>query len=89
MNPNSCGCLSRRHFINHSTFALGALGLHWLLSRDGHAKPIDMEQRHYDTLPKQPHFQPRARAMISMFMQGGPSHIDLFDPKPEIGRAHV
>ena len=86
MNPNSCGCLSRRHFINHSAFGLGALGLTWLLNRDGHAKPIDMEQRHYDTLPKQPHYQPRARAMISMFMQGGPSHIDLFDPKPELDK---
>ena len=45
-----------------------------------------MEQRHFDVLPKQPHFQPRARAMISMFMQGGPSHIDLFDPKPELDK---
>ncbi len=86
MNPNSCGCLSRRHFLNHSAFALGALGLHWLLKSDGYGKPIDLEQQHFDMLPKQPHFQPRARAMISMFMQGGPSHIDLFDPKPELDR---
>ncbi len=46
----------------------------------------DLEPRHFDLLPKQPHFQPRAKAMISMFMQGGPSHIDLFDPKPELDK---
>ncbi|MEO6788613.1 MAG: DUF1501 domain-containing protein [Chthoniobacteraceae bacterium] len=87
MNTTSRGCLSRRHFLAHSGFSLGALGLTWLLGRDGLlAKPIDMEARHFDTLPKQPHFQPRARAMISMFMQGGPSHIDLFDPKPELDK---
>jgi len=87
MNTNSCGCLTRRHFLSTGGFGLGALGLTWLLNRDGLlAKPIDMEQRHFDVLPKQPHFQPRARAMISMFMQGGPSHIDLFDPKPELDK---
>ena len=33
--------------------------------------------------PRQPHFAPRARAMISLFMHGGPSHVDLLDPKPQ------
>src|SRR5947199_250595 len=32
--------------------------------------------------PQPPHFQPRAKAMISIFLNGGPSHIDLLDPKP-------
>jgi uncharacterized protein (DUF1501 family) len=38
----------------------------------------------FDLKPKPPHFAPRARAMISLFMHGGPSHVDLFDPKPEL-----
>jgi hypothetical protein len=85
MNTHTCGCLSRRHFIERNGFNLGALGLAWLLKRDGAlAKPIDLEAQHYDLLPKKPQFQPRARAMISMFMQGGPSQVDLFDPKPEL-----
>ncbi|MDP4585140.1 MAG: DUF1501 domain-containing protein, partial [Verrucomicrobiales bacterium] len=42
--------------------------------------------QHFDTLPKPPHGFGRAKSMISMFMQGGPSHIDLFDPKPELNR---
>lgn len=37
--------------------------------------------------PKTPHFQPRAKRVIFMFMQGGPSHLDTFDYKPELLRA--
>ncbi len=37
--------------------------------------------------PKAPHFQPRAKRVIFMFMQGGPSHLDTFDYKPELLRA--
>ena len=86
MNPNSIACRSRRHFLAQSSFGLGAISLMWLLKRDGLLAKPELEPRHFDLLPKQPHFQPRARAMISMFMQGGPSHIDLFDPKPELDK---
>ncbi len=89
MNTHSHGCLSRRHFLAGSGFNLGAVGLAWLLKQDGllaePAKP-ELEQHHYDLLPKKPQFPPRARAMISMFMQGGPSQVDLFDPKPELDK---
>jgi hypothetical protein len=83
---NPFGCSSRRHFLAANGFRLSALGLAWLLKQDGAfaddpIKP-DLEPRHFDLLPKPPKFKPRATAMISMFMQGGPSHIDLFDPKP-------
>ena len=36
--------------------------------------------------PKKPHFKARARSVIFLFMSGGPSHVDLFDPKPELVR---
>ena len=36
--------------------------------------------------PKPPHHKPTAKAVIWLFMEGGPSHIDLFDPKPELER---
>jgi hypothetical protein len=86
-NLTAAGCLSRRHFLAGTGFNLGALGLTWLLQQDGvFAKPTDVEAQHYDLLPKKPAYQPRARAMISMFMQGGPSQIDLFDPKPELDK---
>ena len=80
-------CFSRRHFLNSSAFNLGSLGLASLLKDDGllaavnPEKPL-LERVAYDTLPKKPHFEPRAKAMISLFMGGGPSHHDLFDHKP-------
>ncbi len=84
INPFS-GCFTRRHFMERSGFNLGAMGLAWLLKQDNLlAKPIDPSAEHFDLLPKKPQHQPRARAMISMFMQGGPSQVDLFDPKPEL-----
>jgi hypothetical protein len=85
---------SRRHFLAQSGFGLGSVALAWLLKEEGLlaepprsdlARP-ELEQKKFDLLPKKPHFAPRARAMISMFMQGGPSHIDLFDPKPELDK---
>lgn len=68
---------------------VGSLALAWLLEQDkllAAPERPELEPRHYDLTPKQPHFQPRARAMISLFMQGGPSHIDLLDPKPVMKR---
>ena len=38
--------------------------------------------------PLQPHFSPRAKSVIHLFMNGGPSQMDLFDPKPELNRLH-
>ena len=38
--------------------------------------------------PKSTHFAPRAKRIIWLFMHGGPSHVDLFDPKPDLVRLH-
>ncbi|HKB04918.1 MAG TPA: DUF1501 domain-containing protein, partial [Gemmataceae bacterium] len=81
--------LTRRDVLHSGTLGVGTVALAWLLDRDRllaePAKP-DLEPKHYDLTPKKPHFEPRARAMISLFMQGGPSHMDLFDPKPALAR---
>lgn len=42
----------------------------------------------FDTQPRQPHHQPRAKSVIHLFMNGGPSQMDLFDPKPELTKRH-
>ncbi len=42
----------------------------------------ELQQTSFDTKAKDPHFKASADAMISLWMQGGPSHLDLFDPKP-------
>lgn len=88
---------SRRHLLQSSSFGLGSLAAAWLLRQDGlfaDERPTSglskppLETPVYDLLPKQPPQSPRARAMISMFMMGGPSQIDLFDPKPELIKRH-
>jgi hypothetical protein len=82
--PHLC---SRRHFLHANGFGLGSIALAHLLRGDGllaaPVKPHGIgETPRYDLLPKTPHFEPRASAMISLFMMGGPSQMDLFDPKP-------
>jgi hypothetical protein len=42
----------------------------------------------YDLTPKKPHFKPKAKAVIQLFMQGGPSQVDLFDPKEKLTKFH-
>lgn len=42
----------------------------------------------FDLLPKSPHHASRAKAVIQLFMHGGPSHVDLLDPKPELTKYH-
>lgn len=84
-------CQSRRHFLGSNAFNLGALGLATLLNEDGLLAATGPEKPPlapvtYDTLPKQPHFEPKAKAMISLFMGGGPSHMDMFDPKPLLNK---
>ncbi|MFO0918351.1 MAG: DUF1501 domain-containing protein [Planctomycetaceae bacterium] len=82
---------SRRHFLAQSGFGLSTLALGYLLQQDARAaapKP-SLERPTYDLLPKQPPNEPQATAMISLFMQGGPSHIDMFEPKPELDKRHM
>ncbi|MEC8557239.1 MAG: DUF1501 domain-containing protein [Planctomycetota bacterium] len=79
---------SRRHFIEGS-YGAGLIALATLMrEQKAFADPTKLDQRSdatgYTTKPKLPHHPPRARAMISMVMQGGPSQIDLFDPKPAL-----
>lgn len=88
MVPNDSQQSARRHFLASSAFGLGGLALSWLLQREAEASPPkpQLEPQVFDTRPKTTDHPPRAKAMISLWMQGGPSHIDMFDPKPELNR---
>ncbi|QDV27548.1 hypothetical protein Q31a_59370 [Aureliella helgolandensis] len=81
MFPNT-----RREFLQQSGMGVGALALQWMLAQEtALAKPPVLKQQpHNDLHPRSPHFTPRAQAMISLFQHGGPSHMDLTDPKPEL-----
>ncbi len=78
---------NRRHFLATHAFGICSTALAWLLQQDAASaappKP-NLAPEHFDLKPKPPQHRPAAQAMISLWMQGGPSHIDLFDPKPEL-----
>jgi len=82
---------TRREFLTRSAFGIGAFALAHLLRRDNllaetPGKPG--ENLPADLMARGPHFVPKATAMISLFMHGGPSHLDLLDPKPELTKHH-
>lgn len=81
--------LTRRHFLGSSGLSLGGFALGWLLDQQrAQAKPTrpELGRPQFNLLPKPPQQPPRAKSMISLWMQGGPSQVDLFDPKPELQR---
>lgn len=81
--------LTRRELLNSTTLGVGGLALAWLLHEEGLlGAPIkpDLGPRAFDLKPKATHHKAKAKAMISLFMQGGPSHIDLTDPKPALNK---
>jgi hypothetical protein len=86
---NFCG-RTRREFLWQTGGGFGAAALAGMLSQDGFFanSARAAEQAAANPLaPKPPHFAPKAKSVIFLFMYGGPSHIDTFDYKPEmIGR---
>jgi hypothetical protein len=78
------GPTTRRSFLQQAGGGLGSVALASLLAQDGllHASTAEPSAR--PLAPKPAHFQPRASRVIYLFMHGGPSHVDLFDPKPEL-----
>ncbi len=75
--------ISRRRALQVSGAGFGSLALNALLG--GEAGGVDGAS---PLLARVGHLAPRARSVIFLFMYGGPSHIDLFDPKPELERWH-
>jgi Protein of unknown function (DUF1501) len=84
--------LSRRGFFERIGGGLYGAALTSLLSSDihggsgvfaasAHADPLDLH-------PRRAHFEPKAKAVIHLFMNGGPSQMDLFDPKPMLDKHH-
>ncbi len=83
--PTSVSPFSRRDFFARvGTGVCGAALLHLLgndLRGEGRAEATNL-------LPRQPHFPARAKSVIHLFMNGGPSQMDLFDPKTELDKHH-
>ena len=76
--------LTRRDFLTTTAGGLGAAALASLFKADG-LLAEEAPVRVADPLqPKAPHFAPKAKACIFVFMEGAPSQMDLFDPKPKL-----
>jgi hypothetical protein len=74
---------SRRWLLKSSALGFGNLALSAMLSSESEASPSDSP-----LAAKKPHFAPRAKRIVFLFMKGGPSHVDTFDPKPLLDRDH-
>ena len=84
MLPRRCfkqSPLSRRDFLSQAGGGFGAVALGSLLSHEANAATAAADG---PLAPKLSHFEPRAKRVIYLFMHGGPSHVDLFDPKPDL-----
>jgi hypothetical protein len=82
--------LSRRRLLERGGFGLGLLGLAGVLADDGRllSGAIADEPGANPLAPKRPHFAPKAKQVVHLFMNGGPSQVDTFDPKPALDRYH-
>jgi len=89
-NPNHfVSTRTRREFLARGGSGLGALALMHLVNSTGffpRAQAAGAGTPQNPLAPKRPHHPPTAKSVIWLFMEGGPSHLDLFDPKPTLDR---
>ena len=79
LRPEASAAASRRWFLQQCGVGLGGLAFHSLMGRPAAAAGDAMA-------PKQPHFKARAKSVIYLFMAGAPSHLELFDYKPQLAK---
>jgi hypothetical protein len=84
MTPDPLLTATRRHFFRDCGVGVGAVALARLLARDAPAAPPAANP----LAPRPPHFEPKAKAVIFLFMAGGPSQFELFEPKPQLQELH-
>jgi hypothetical protein len=73
--------ITRRWFIEQCGVGMGALALNHLLAASGYA-----QQANNPLAPRKPHFAPKAKNVIFLFMAGAPSHLEMFDNKPQLAK---
>ena len=80
--PNRAGLANRRDFLARSGMGFALLGLNSVLADSGHHARVQVDP----LAPRGSHFAPRARHIIHIFLNGGLSHVDSFDPKPLLAK---
>jgi len=82
---------SRREFLRRAGGGFGMIALASMLADQGllaQSGPFQGSARRNPLAPRQPHHVARAQRVIFLFMSGGPSHLELFDSKPDLQRLH-
>ena len=79
-----CNQVHRRSFLADMGMGFTGLAMGAMLHRDGIAKPAD--EGAWSPPSGAPHFAPKAKSVIWLFMIGGVSHMDTFDPKPALNK---
>jgi hypothetical protein len=85
MVPHKIWATSRRDFLTRAGLGFGALALSSMMADQAGADSPEVDPLQ-PLAPRPTHHVPKAKSCIFLFMEGGPSHIDLFDPKPELAR---
>jgi Protein of unknown function (DUF1501) len=75
--------ITRRWFIEQCGVGMGAFALNHLLASAGYAATQEADN---PLAPKKPHFAPKAKNVIFLFMAGAPSHLEMFDYKPQLAK---
>ncbi len=78
--------ISRREMLRRTGMGFASLGLADLLASEGLLTAARAGANLSPLAPRQPHFPGKAKRVIHLFMNGGPSHVDTFDPKPSLAR---
>src|ERR1700682_2191704 len=80
--------LTRRQALQEAAVGFGAMAVNSMFQQERMfaAEAERAKERRYDLKPKAPHFAPRAKRVIFIYIGGGPSTIDMFDPKPALMR---
>src|SRR5690242_11280697 len=78
--------VTRRWFLEQCGVGLGAVALGQLLGVRGHAAEAVAATSLNPMAPKAPHYAPRAKRVLFLFMAGAPSHLELFDNKPQLAK---
>jgi hypothetical protein len=88
MIPHTEWVTNRRDFLTKAGMGFGALALAAMVAEEEGRADVPEIDSQKPLAIRAPHFAPRAKRCIFLFMEGGPSHIDLFDPKPELTKRH-
>src|SRR5690349_9913913 len=86
-NPTPCG-VSRREWLWQAGAGFAGLALLDLLARDGFLADAAGPPARGAAKGKKPHFTPKAKRVVFLFMNGAPSQVDTFDPKPALAKHH-